>query len=164
MRRMVKLAAVAAIVATLLLAGGVLATSGSGVLAVQVLARSAFIDDIDLKVKVQTDRATKVANVHTGDVVMQRLLLGPAGQTGWHSHPGPAIVMVHSGTFTVYDGDDPTCTGHPYTAGQAFVDIGSGHVHLGRNLGAANVELYVTYLGVPPGTSPRIDATDPDNC
>jgi hypothetical protein len=47
----------------------------------------------------------------------------------------------------------------------SFVDIGSGHVHLGRNLSAtANVELYVTYLGVPPGTSPRIDAPDPGNC
>ena len=66
---------------------------------------------------------------------------------------------------SLYDGDDPTCTGHPYATGQSFVDIGSGHVHLGRNLSATdNEELYVTYLGVPSGTSPRIDAPDPGNC
>ena len=63
MRRMVNLAAMAAVVTTLVVAGGALATSGSGVLAAQVLARSAFIDDVDLKVRVQTDGATKVATV-----------------------------------------------------------------------------------------------------
>ena len=141
-----------------------MATSGSGVSAT-LLARSAFIDDVDLKVRVQTDGATKVANVRSGDVIEQRILIGPGGNTGWHTHPGPVIVSIALGTFTLFDGDDPTCTGHPYTAGQAFVDIGSGHVHLGRNLSATdNVELYVTYLGVPAGSSPRIDTPDPGNC
>jgi quercetin dioxygenase-like cupin family protein len=165
MRRMVKLAAATAVVATVLVAGGALATAGSGVLTNQVLVRSAFRDDVDLKVKVQVDGATQVAHVGSGQVVMSHLVLGPGGQTGWHSHPGPAIVTIASGSFTLYDGDDPTCTGRTYVAGEAFVDIGSGHVHRGQNPSTTdNVELYVTYLGVPAGTSPRIDAADPGNC
>jgi quercetin dioxygenase-like cupin family protein len=164
MRRNLNFAVLAAVVATVLVAGGAMATAGSGVSAT-LLARSAFIDNVDLKVTVQTDGATKVAKVRSGDVVEQHIIIGPGGNTGWHTHPGPVIVLIASGTITLYDGDDPTCTGHPYTAGQSFVDIGSGHVHLGRNLSAtANVELYVTYLGVPSGTSPRIDAPDPGNC
>jgi quercetin dioxygenase-like cupin family protein len=162
---MVKLAAVAAMVATVLAAGGVLATAGSGVLTNQLLVRSAFTDNVDLKIKVQIDDATQVVHVGSGQVVMSHIVIGPGGQTGWHSHPGPAIVTIASGTLTLYDGDDPTCTGRPYVAGEAFVDIGSGHVHRGRNLSTTdNVELYVTYLGVPAGTSPRIDAADPGNC
>lgn len=86
----------------------------------------------DLKVTVQTDGATKVAKVRSGDVVVQHIVIGPGGNTGWHTHPGPVIVLIASGTITLYDGDDPTWTGHPYAAGQSFVDIGSGHVHLGR--------------------------------
>jgi quercetin dioxygenase-like cupin family protein len=164
MRRMVKLAAATAVVATLLVAGGVLATGGSGVLLNQLLVRSAFTDNVDLKIKVQIDEATKVVHVGSGQVVMSHIVIGPGGQTGWHSHPGPAIVTIAAGTLTLYDGDDPTCTGRPYAAGEAFVDIGSGHVHRGRNLGTTDVELYVTYLGVPAGTSPRIDAADPGNC
>lgn len=60
-------------------------------------------------------------------------------------------------------------TGHRYAAGEpgvphAFVDEGYGHVHLGRNTGASNTELWVTYLDVPPGASPRTNAPDPGSC
>jgi hypothetical protein len=34
----------------------------------------------------------------------------PGGNSGWHTHAGPSIVAVKSGTATVYDGDDPSCT------------------------------------------------------
>jgi quercetin dioxygenase-like cupin family protein len=164
MRRKVNLATMTAVVVALLMVGGAVATSGSGVSA-SLLARAAFIDNVDLKVTVQTEGATKVAKVRSGDVLMQHILIGPGGNTGWHTHPGPVIVLIAAGTLTLYDGDDVTCTGHPYTAGQSFVDIGSGHVHLGRNLSATDtVELYVTYLGVPAGAGPRIDAADPGTC
>ena len=163
MRRNLNFAVMTAVVVTLLVTGAALASSGSGVSAT-LLARAAFIDNVDLKVTVQTDGSTKVAKVRSGDMAMQHIFIGPGGNTGWHTHPGPVIVLIASGSITLYDGDDPTCTGRPYTAGQSFVDIGSGHVHLGRNLGATDVELYVTYLGVPSGTSPRIDAPDPGHC
>jgi hypothetical protein len=32
------------------------------------------------------------------------------GSTGWHSHPGPAVVIVKSGSLTLYDaGASVTC-------------------------------------------------------
>ena len=35
----------------------------------------------------------------------------PAGTTGWHTHPGPTLIIVTAGAITHYDGDDPTL--HP---------------------------------------------------
>jgi hypothetical protein len=86
--------------------------------------------------------------------------------TGWHTHPGPVVVVVASGELTYYRADDPTCTGITYSAGSAFIDPGHGHVHIARNLSASeNLELYATYFEVPPGAgSQRIDAPDPGNC
>jgi hypothetical protein len=85
-------------------------------------------------------------------------------------------VIVKSGSLTLYDGghdggddddgghDADACIGITYAAGQVFVDSGYGNVHIGRNEGATNTELYVTYLDVPVGAAPRIDAPDPGNC
>jgi hypothetical protein len=55
--------------------------------------------------------------------------------TGWHTHPGPSLVIVTQGTATEYDGDDPTCTPHVYSANgtNAFIDPGDGHVHIIRD-------------------------------
>src|SRR3954447_23788781 len=55
--------------------------------------------------------------------------------TGWHTHPGPSLVIVTQGTVTAYEGNDPSCTPHEYSASgtNAFVDVGSGDVHLIRN-------------------------------
>ena len=96
---------------------------------------------------------------------MQQIVIGPAGHTGWHSHPGPAVVLVKAGELTLYSSDDPTCTGRTYSAGQAFVDSGQGHVHIGRNLSQTqNTELLVTYFDVPQGGPFRIDAPNPGTC
>jgi serine/threonine protein kinase len=52
-----------------------------------------------------------------------------------------------------------------FRAGQAFVDSGQGHVHLGRNQTNQVTEVWVTYLDVPPVTGAvRIDAADPGTC
>ena len=71
--------------------------------------------------------------------------------------------MVMKRTF--YSGDDPSCTPRTYTAGQAFVDSGQGHVHIARNLSETeNVELWATYFDVPAGGGMRLDTPDPGNC
>jgi len=88
----------------------------------------------------------------------------PSGSTGWHSHPGPAFIVVTQGTLTVYDGNDPACTPHQYGQGSGFFDPGFGHVHIARNEGSTPVTVVQTYLNVPPGGSPRIDAPAPGNC
>ena len=59
------------------------------------------------------------------DLYVQLNTWQPGGNTGWHTHPGPSFVIVTQGSVTVYDGDDPACTPHVYTAGtpnNAFVD------------------------------------------
>ena len=87
----------------------------------------------------------------------------PGGTTGWHSHPGHTLIIVTAGTITHYDGDDPNCTPHVYTAGMTFVDRGGSHVHIVRNEG--NVEAQVlAFRLIPAGQPGRIDASDPGNC
>jgi Cupin domain len=83
--------------------------------------------------------------------------------TGWHSHPGPSLIFVLSGTVTNYTGDDKSCTGHQYTAGQGFVDSGKD-VHNLRNEGDVPAETVAVQL-LPQGTaSRRIDQPAPGNC
>src|SRR5215469_5106481 len=67
------------------------------------------------------------------DLFIQDNTWQPGGSTGWHTHPGPSFVIVTEGTVTVYDGDDPNCTPHVYTAGTGFIDPGGDHVHIIRN-------------------------------
>ena len=85
------------------------------------------------------------------------------GTTGWHTHPGPTFVIVTAGAVTHYDGDDPNCTPHVYTAGMTFVDRGGSHVHIVRNEGSVDAQAIALRL-VPSGQPPRIDAADPGHC
>jgi Cupin domain len=62
------------------------------------------------------------------DIVVRQHDYAVGSTTGWHSHPGPVFITVTQGTLTYYEYDDPTCTPHVVTAGQGFVDTGSGHV------------------------------------
>ena len=153
MRRTQMLLLVAAVTASL--GGGIAwATSGGGVGAV-TMARGTLSPHFKLRLHDSSEPA---------DVVVQHLTFAPNGFSGWHSHPGPVIVVVQSGQITFYESDDPSCSGTTYTAGQVYVDRGYGHVHFARNEGTTNTELWVTFLDVPPGTSPRIDAPSPGNC
>jgi hypothetical protein len=161
--------AIAAVLATV--TGVLLATAPSGILSGTVLARSAFLDPVDIKIKV--GHGDEGGNIHVRraqDTVMQQIVIAPGGHTGWHSHPGPAVALVKSGALTLFSSDDRTCAGRTYFANQAFVDSGQGHVHLARNPSLTeNAEVWVTYFDVtyfdvPPGASPRQDAAAPGNC
>ena len=150
------------------LAGLALATPGSGILSASVLATASFVDPVDIKFKVGGTDADIIHVRDAQQTVMQQIVVGPGGHTGWHSHPGPAVVLIKAGELTLYSSDDPTCTGRTYSAGQAFVDSGQGHVHIARNLSQTdNAELFVTYFDALPGpTGPifRIDAPNPGTC
>jgi quercetin dioxygenase-like cupin family protein len=90
------------------------------------------------------------------DVYVAVNTVAPGGHSGWHTHPGPSFVMVKSGTVTVYDGEDLTCTGRVIEQGGWFIDAGRGHVHLVRNETPANLVL-VAFQIVPAGEARRID-------
>jgi quercetin dioxygenase-like cupin family protein len=94
-------------------------------------------------------------------VVTNTVLSG--GYSGWHTHPGPSVVLVKSGSATVYDGDDPNCTPLVYPAGTGFVDPGDGHVHMVRNEGSDTLVTQAFQI-IPEGESRRIDAPSPGNC
>jgi hypothetical protein len=148
-----------------LLAGVALATPGFNILSAPILARAIFVDPVDIKFKLGGEDADIIHMRDAQETVMQQIVIGPGGNTGWHSHPGPAVALVKSGELTLYSSDDPTCTGRTYSAGQAFVDSGQGHVHIARNLSQTqNTEVWVTYFDVPAGASPRIDAPNPGIC
>jgi quercetin dioxygenase-like cupin family protein len=84
------------------------------------------------------------------DVFVQHLSLGANQVFAWHTHPGPVIVTVRSGSLTYQDAAHNTCRDRRYTAGEGFVDPGFGHVH--RVIaGPAGAEIYSTFL-LPPGS------------
>lgn len=152
-------AAICALVATALIVVPALATPSSGV--TSTLFAVGVFDSLEAKTlspKWQARIKTKGATyVHVLENRIQ-----PGGTFGWHSHPGPSIVVVKSGALTLYHGDDPSCTPHLVSAGSGFVDDG-GDVHLVRNEGTVETVVYVTSL-VPKGVGRRIDEPSPGNC
>jgi quercetin dioxygenase-like cupin family protein len=161
--RLFKRAILVGLAAVILATGVALATPGVGAVG-EVLARGTLSDTYGAKMKVI------VGLINSGlfrstDIAVQKVTIAPGGHTGWHTHPGPAVVVVKTGTLTFYDAHDPRCRPIQYPAGTAFVDQGVGHVHIARNEGSTPVELWVTYF-VPgaAGGSFRNDAADPGHC
>ena len=108
------------------------------------------------------DAFTRAINQAQGtNAVLQHIQLGTNQSTGWHTHPGPVILVIKTGTLTVYDASDPTCTPKVYTAGTAFFEGTTPHNV--RNEGTVAVE-YGTVYFVPAGGPTRIEADFPPNC
>ena len=98
------------------------------------------------------------------------------GPDGLQLHPDDRLAHTRrseprdrrqSGTITAYDGDDPTCTPHVYTANtpnNQFVDPGDGHVHILRDESGTLATTVAVQL-IPSG-SPRREDTPlaPGNC
>jgi quercetin dioxygenase-like cupin family protein len=112
--------------------------------------RSVFVDDIDLKIKIRMDGhgPTHVVNAEDPSrTVVVRYTVQPGAQFPWHSHLGPVVVNIAAGALVYLPAD--TCTEHTYTAGQAFVDPGQGHVHTAYNPGTEPTIFYATFFGAP---------------
>jgi quercetin dioxygenase-like cupin family protein len=97
------------------------------------------------------------------DVYVQSNTWAPGGSTGWHTHPGHSLIIVTAGTVTDYEGHDPECRPHVYTAGMGFVDPGGEHVHNLRNEGDVEAKTIAVQL-IPADAARRIDVADPGNC
>jgi quercetin dioxygenase-like cupin family protein len=150
-RHSFKVAAAIATGVLLLTAAVVVASPGSGITSVSNRADGTA----DGRFKVNIPGTIKLEAHGDLRVFDQELTILPAGHTGWHSHPGPVLVTVKSGTFRY---QNPDCSYTDYTAGQTVVDEGGGHVHIGRNpSGSASTDLSITYL-VPPGVPLRSEA------
>ena len=97
------------------------------------------------------------------DIAMAQITVNPGGSSGWHSHPGGAIIIVKQGELTVYQSVGSHCQTTTYTTGQAFIER-PGEVDDVLNTGQVPYVLYVTFPTVPPGGSTRTDEPDPGNC
>jgi quercetin dioxygenase-like cupin family protein len=92
------------------------------------------------------------------DAAIVQVTQAVGGHSGWHAHPGPAVVIVKSGELTIQQAKD--CSTATYTAGQVAIEP-AGHVHIARNTGTTTLELWIAFLDVPVGANPRIDEPDP---
>ena len=133
-----------------------LATPPSGVTTVAI-ADGTF-DDIDVHIKTGAWKAMIDTKGASDLHVLQNTVI-PGGTLGWHSHPGPSLVIVVSGTASFYTAEDCT-TPHVFQAPSQFIDNGSD-VHLLRNEGNVNLVVVVVRL-VPEGAAPRIDEPNPN--
>jgi len=151
-------AAAAAFLLLLTVVSATMGTPAVGVVSAPILARGDFVDQVDVKIKLSTAHGTVVSNAPSaGEVIVQEVTIAPNGTTGWHSHPGPVVVIVKAGALTYVREDHGACLETVYAAGTAFVDPGQGHVHTAFNRGTENLVLIATYFDVPAGTSPRTD-------
>lgn len=146
------------------LPGAALATPSSNIVSASIVVRASFVDPVEAKFKIQGEHQEVIHAPELLETVLQQIIIGPGGSTGWHSHPGPVVVLIKAGELTFYSSEDPTCTPRTYLAGEAFIDQGQGHVHIARNLSGQNVELWATYFDVPVGGAIRLDAPNPGNC
>ncbi len=133
------------------------ATAGSGI-TTTIIAGPTRLGEVHLNsesdindVKIKTKGSSDVWVVHNKIV--------PGGHTGWHSHPGPSIISVVSGTATEYHSDDPL-TPIVHAAGTAFIDEGGDHAHIVVNEGSVDLVL-VAFQVLPAGATRRIDMPAP---
>jgi quercetin dioxygenase-like cupin family protein len=129
-----------------------------------ILAKSLF-DAIHVKAHTSVPDRWKAQLKTRGrsDVYVVDNKFPPGATTGWHSHPGPSLILVVAGSVTNYPGDDPRCTPQVYSAGDGFIDPGGGHVHLLGNQTNAPAETIAVQL-LPQGAERRIVADAPSNC
>ena len=149
----------------LAIAGAALATPGIGVLSAPVHARGTIEDRTSISRAGVELLLMSLRGTGQADIVTQSISIAPGGTTGWHGHPGPVLVTIKSGELTVVYGDDRSCQGTTYRAGQSFVDFGNVKVHTALNRGPTAVDFWATYF-VPgaPGSPFRIDAPAQGNC
>jgi quercetin dioxygenase-like cupin family protein len=154
-------AVVVGLVSLAVYAAGALATDPSGFTAAQQW--KGVFGEMDVHVVNMPDWQVKLKTKGVSDVYVTRNAIDPGGQSGWHTHPGPSLIIVTVGEITAYDGDDPTCTPKRYRAGEGFVDDGDGHVHLLRNETAAPAETVAVQF-LRQGATRRIGTPAPGNC
>ena len=159
MRNRLMFALTAALLGAVAMFGFVQATPIGGVTGTPI-AKGQF-GEIDAKTLSSSWQA-RIDTKGESDLYVLENRIAPGGTFGWHSHPGPSLVIVKAGALTLYLADDPSCTPQVFGAGSGFVDNG-GDVHLVRNEGAIDAVVIVTSL-VPRGAERRIDEPAPGNC
>ena len=131
------------------------ATPPSGI-AAELLARGTIADAGHVGVA-----GVKLATRGPVDVATVHVTFQPGGSTGWHVHPGPALVTVTTGQLTLHRAKG--CRTRTFSAGQTFLEFGPDDVNLTRNETGGVTETVVTFL-LPVGAPTTVDAPAPHHC
>jgi quercetin dioxygenase-like cupin family protein len=165
-RILTAIAAAGALVAAVVIVVPALATQPTPApeVTATILGKSLF-DQIHVKSRTPApDRWKAQLKTHgQSDVYVVDNKFPPGAGTGWHSHPGPSLILVVAGTVTNYPGDARGCTPHAYSAGDGFIDPGGRDVHMLRNESDAPAETIAVQL-LPKGAVRRIPVDAPRNC
>ena len=92
------------------------------------------------------------------DLVSQQVTFAPGTYSGWHHHPGVILVLVKTGTVTVWD---QNCAKTDYSAGQAFIEGGADPMQVSNEGSTTAVDVATQ---VAPAGSPFRVEDDPPSC
>lgn len=153
----------AALIASSLFVAPALATPGQGFAPSPIVSGNFGT----LSVNTSKDKTDKwgliLKTLDSTDIGADRLTVQAGGFSGWHAHPAPVFVTVTQGSITWYDGSDPLCTGHSYSAGQSFIE----GAYVPHNATSANGAEFIAVVIKPagfPGPAFRLDRSKPNNC
>ncbi|HLK47964.1 MAG TPA: cupin domain-containing protein [Bryobacteraceae bacterium] len=126
-----------------------------------ITARTALADPTGLNIVPLAQGFSTQQEIHIqahgpNDVLQAQLVFQPGGDTGWHTHPGPVVVVVKSGALTEIHKNGCVSV-HP--AGSVFFES-AGEVHRAINQTGAVSEVYATFIS-PAGAPPLQPAGDP---
>jgi len=134
---------------TLVLAGSLIAVRTAA-------ADPTGLEIIPLAQGSSTEHQIRIHATGPNDILQARLVFQPGGDTGWHTHPGPVIVVVNSGALTETHRNG-CITVHP--AGSVFFES-AGEVHRATNQTGGVTEVFATFIS-PAGAPPLQPAGDP---
>jgi quercetin dioxygenase-like cupin family protein len=103
--------------------------------------------DMKFKLKLHGGRMVVINVDDPSRTIDVRYTVQPGAQFPWHSHRGPVIVTLVSGSLAYIPAD--TCHERTYSAGQSFVDPGHGHVHSAINRGTEPTVFVATFFEAP---------------
>ena len=108
--------------------------------------------NFDETVHVNSDRV-KFQTKDATDVRIQRLVFAPGGRSGWHHHPGLALVIVESGAVTFTHSDCSSKTYGPgLPNGAVFAEGGDDPTEVSSAGGATMYAVFVAPSNDPPIT------------
>ena len=117
-------------------------------------------DDVDLKFKIKLDgERTVVVNVEEPSAPSSSSTRFNPARSSPGTAAGPVVVNIVSGALTYIDAE--TCAGRTYSAGEAFVDPGQGHVHSADHPTSSPTVFIATFFDAPEAGSLLIPANDP---
>lgn len=166
MNRSKSAAAVAALVASTLIAAPTLATPGEGFQPSPIV--NGHFGTLNVNTADQKTDKWGMALKTLDDTVIgaDRLTVQPGGFSGWHAHPSPVFITVTQGTIEWYDA--ALCAAHSHTANTSsasFIEPAYG-AHDVRNPGATVAEFIAITLKPEGYIGPafRLNRDEPSSC